>query len=317
MTLLSRRSFLASASGCAASLAWPSHAQDAWPVRPIQVLVGFPAGGLHDTAARVVGTSLSKTLGVSVVVVPTPGAGGAIALQKLALAAADGYTLMYTPSPALLARPHQMSLKISYRDFAPVAMIGTSFPTISVKQDHRWKTFDDMRSEVAANPGKFSYATSGIGGLPHLAMEEILSALQLKVVHVPFQGTPQAIMAALNNDVDVVIGDLPRPEIRSLAVIGDERQAEAPDVPSTKELGLPAALTAKFMYIGPRGLPDAAVKAMSAALETAVADPAVVKHFRTNLITPRFEPADQMLGWWQDDEKRYIALIDRLELKSK
>lgn len=315
--MIRRRTFIAAAAGVAAGAALQSHAQAAWPSRPVQVLVGFPAGGLHDAIARVIGTSLSASLGTPVVVVPTPGAGGAIALQKLAQAAPDGYTLMYTPSPALLARPHQMSLKISHRDFTPVATVGTSAPAISVKKDHRWKSFADFRAEVAANPGKFSYATSGIGGLPHLAMEDIAQSLRLKVVHVPFQGTPQAILATLSGEVEIVIGDLYHAEIRSLALIGDERQPESPGVPSTKELGLPAALTAKFMYIGPKGLPEAVSRPLSAALRTAVADAAVVRHFRSNLITPRFEAPEEMSPWWQADEKRYMALIDRLELKGR
>lgn len=316
-----RRSFLKGL--CAASLAGaqalasPAFAQaEKWPSRPIQVLVGFPAGGLHDVIARNMTASMSQTLGTPIVVVPTPGAGGAIALQKLAQAQPDGYTVMYTPSPALMARPHQMGLPITYRDFTPIAVAAVAFPTISVKKDRPWSTFDDFRKEATAAPGKISYATAGVGGLPHLGMEQLASALGIKLLHVPYQGTPQAIAAVVSGEVDIVVGDLPNPNIRALAVMSPDR-VQGMDMPALRELGAPSALYARFMFIGPAGLPAPIVTAFDDAIRKALAQPAVRKYFGENQIIARHEPAAAMAKWWPEDEKSYRDVIDRLGLAKK
>ncbi|WP_350295694.1 tripartite tricarboxylate transporter substrate binding protein [Limnohabitans sp. Rim8] len=288
-----------------------------WPKKPIQMLVGFPPGGLNDLAARALSQSMGKTLGTTFIVVPLQGAGGVIALQKLLQAPADGYTLLYTPSPTLLARPYQMSLRISHRDLTPIANVATSYPTISVKKAHRWQSFKDFQAEALANPGKIAYSTPGVGGLPHIAMENVAAQLGMKLNHVPFQGMPQATLAALSDQLDIAVGDMPHPDLRPLAVTGDERVPFWPGVPAMRELGVSSTMVARFSVVGPKGLPDAIVKAAATACQASLTDPIFQKYMRDNLLQPTYWGPAELAASWNAEEPLYRGLIDRLDLKGK
>lgn len=289
-----------------------------WPKNPIKILVGFPAGGLNDVAIRALAQPLSERLGTSIVVINSPGAGGIVALQKLLQAPSDGYTLLYTPWATLLARPYQMSLSVTYRDVTPIANVETSYPAITVKKTHRWRTFDDFRKEAAANPGKVTYATPGVGGLPHIAMENTARRLGLKLNHIPFPGLPQAYLAALSDLVDTVISDLPNEQFRPIAMLGDERVAFWPDVPCMRELGAPStSFFARAVVVGPKGTPQKVVDTMAGAMKVALTDKTFDKQMRDTLMLPTYLSASEMLPVWNSEATRYKELIDQLDLKQK
>lgn len=310
--------YFAAAGAALAGLPAPAAAQAIdWTKKPIQLLVGFPPGGINDLAARSLVLALAKPLGVTPLVINQPGAGGIIALQKLLQAPADGHTLLYTPSPTLLARPYQMSLNLSHRDVTPIANVATSYLTISVKKTHKWQSFKDFLDEARANPGKVAYASPGVGGLPHIAMENVAAQLGVKLNHVPFQGLPQANMAVLGDQLDVVIGDLPHADLRALAVIGDERAAFWPSVPCTRELGVPSTLIGRFSVVGPKGLPEPVARALGAALQIAMEDPKFLQQLRDQFLVPTPIPPARMMAMWDDEEPKYRALIDKLNLKTQ
>ena len=288
-----------------------------WPRRPIQILVGFPPGGTNDLAARALAPSLQKTLGTSVFVNNLPGAGGIIALQKVMQAPADGYTLLYTPSPTLLARPYQMSLPISYRDITPVANVAMAVPTIAVRASHRWKNFKDFQAEAMASPGKVAYATPGIGGLPHIAMENMAAQVGIKLNHVPFKGAAEAVLAALSGQLDIVVGDLAHADLRPLAVVNDDPVPVWPGVPGMRELGVASTLVPRFSLVGPKGLPDPIALALGGALKTAMADEAFQRLLRDNRMAASFLTPSEAVRLWEAEEPKYRELIDRLELRGK
>lgn len=306
-------------AGLAATVCFPARGQGAdWPKAPIKLLVGFPPAGLNDVAARALAQPLSDRLRTSIVVINAPGAGGIVALQKLLQSPPDGYTLLYTPWATLLARPYQMSLEVSYRDVTPIANVETSYPALTVKKDHRWQNFEDFRKEATANPGKVTYATPGVGGLPHIAMENTASRLGLQVVHVPYPGLPQAYLAALAGQVDLVISDLPNEQFRPIAVLGDERVPFWPEVPCMRELGASSAsFFARAVVVGPKGMSRDIVDRIDNAMKVAVGDPTLDKVLRDNLMLPTYLPAGQMLPVWGSEATRYRDLIDRLDLKQK
>lgn len=310
--------YLAAAGAAVAGLPLPAAAQTIdWTQKPVQLLVGFPPGGINDVVARSLVLGMTKSLGVTPLVINQPGAGGVIAMQRLLLAPADGHTLLYTPSPTLLARPYQMSLKISHRDVTPIANIATSYLTLSVKKSHKWKSFKDFLAEAKANPGKVAYASPGIGGLPHIAMESVAAQLGISLNHVPFQGLPPANLAVLGGQLDIVVGDLPHADLRPIAVIGDQRVAFWPDIPSTSELGVASTLIGRFSVVGPKGMPEHIVKALNASIQAAVEEPAFQKQLRDlMLVATSFTPA-QMRAMWDAEEPKYRELIDRLDLKTK
>lgn len=310
--------YLAAAGAALTGLPVPAAAQAIdWTKKPMQLLVGFPPGGINDIAARSLVLALAKPLGATPLVINQPGAGGIIALQKLLQAPSDGFTLLYTPSPTLLARPYQMSLPLSHRDVTPIANVATSYLTISVKKSHKWQSFKDFIAEAKANPGKVAYASPGIGGLPHIAMENVAAQLGIKLNHVPFQGLPQANMAVLGDQLDLVIGDLPHADLRALAVIGDERAAFWPTVPCTRELGVASTLIGRFSVVGPKGLPEPIVKALGAALQSAMEDPKFLQQLRDQFLVPTQIPPAKLMAMWDEEEPKYRALIDKLNLKTQ
>jgi tripartite-type tricarboxylate transporter receptor subunit TctC len=288
-----------------------------WPRRPIQIMIGFPPGGTNDLAARALAPSLQVALGVPVTVTNVPGAGGIIALQKLMQAPPDGYTLLYTPSPTLLARPYQMSLALTHRDVSPVANVAMAVPTISVKSDHRWKTFKDFQAEALAHPGKIAYASPGVGGLPHIAMENTAAQLGLKLNHVPYKGATDAVLAAISGQLDIVVGDLARPDIRPLAVVADERVPFWPNVPGMRELGVATTLVPRFSIVGPKGLPDAIAQRFGSALRLAMNEAPFKRLLIDNRMAESFLTPAETRAIWDREEPAYRRLIDQLDLKGK
>ncbi len=288
-----------------------------WPKRPIQIMIGFPPGGTNDLAARALAPGLQVSLGVPVTVANVPGAGGIIALQKLMQAPPDGHTLLYTPSPTLLARPYQMSLALTHRDISPVANVAMAVPTISVRTDHRWKTFKDFQAEALAHPGKIAYASPGVGGLPHIAMENTAAQLGLRLNHVPFKGAAEAVLAAISGQIDIVVGDLARPDIRPLAVVADERVPFWPNVPGMRELGVGTTLVPRFSIVGPRGLPDAIAERFGSALRSAMNEAPFQRLLVDNRMAESFLTPAETRAIWDREEPAYRRLIDQLDLKGK
>jgi tripartite-type tricarboxylate transporter receptor subunit TctC len=291
----------------------PSHGQS-YPAQNIVMIVGFPGGGIADVMTRTVAAKMSDTLGVTVITVPTPGAGGTLAMQKVAQAAPDGYTLMMVPTGTLLARPHQMGLPVSYRNFTPVANVALASTTISVKLDHRWKTFADFVADARQNPGKYTYASPAVGGIPHLGTEVAAATAGLKLVHVPYPGGPQAIQAAISGQVDLVLGDSVHPQIRALATLLPERSPYEPDVPTLRELGVDAAFPVKYSIVGPGGLSGDIVRRLETAVQAALKTPEVMKQMETQKLIIKFETGATLAAEWPKEEAKYVAVIDRLGL---
>jgi len=284
--------------------------------RPIQVLVGFPAGGIFDSANRVIIGRMAPELGVRMISVPTPGASGAIAMQKVARGTPDGHTLMLVPTAVLLARPLIMGLPIDRRDFSPIATIAINFTMIAVKNDHRWKSFDDLIKDTRANPDKYSYALPAIGGNPHFAMELISRVANIRVVAVPYQGSPPAILGVLGNEVEFVVTDTAHAQIRSLATLNAKRNPSQPNVPTLRELGFEIEMFARFFLMAPKGTPDRALRALEEAARIAVNDPEVRKLLERMQLEPAFESARDLAKILDAQAPIYKKLIEELGLAS-
>jgi tripartite-type tricarboxylate transporter receptor subunit TctC len=285
--------------------------------RPMQIVVGFPAGGIFDTVNRILIARMEKDLRLTMISVPMPGAGGAIAMQRVARGTADGHTLMLIPTAALLSRPVMMGLSIDHRDFVPIASVAINFTMIAVKNDHRWKSIDDLLRDAKASPGKYSYAIPSLGGNPHFAMELVSRAANVKMLAIPYQGSPQAIAGVLGGEADCVVTDNTHPQIRSLATLNAKRSPFQPNVPTLRELGYDVELYSRFLLMAPKGTPRARLQALEAAARTASADPQVRKLIERLGLEPRFEPADSLVKVFEKDAVMYRRLIDDLGLAAK
>jgi tripartite-type tricarboxylate transporter receptor subunit TctC len=249
----------------------------AWPDKPIRLVVPFSPGGTVDVVARAVATQLGKQLGTPVVVENVPGAGGSIATQKVASAAADGYTLLFT-TPNHTINPALMP-KLAFdadKDFAPVSVVG-EIPELLVA--NAGQPFSDMAGFVRyarTHPGELTYASAGNGTLPHVTMELLLQRLGLRVTHVPYKGAAPALNDLLGGQVAVKLDTIATSSqhiksgrLKPLAIAGLLRSKLMPDVPTIAESGAPGYQGILWMGIlAPAGTPPERVSALHQAVVT-------------------------------------------------
>lgn len=247
----------------------------AWPDKPIRLVVPFSAGGTVDMVARAVGTQLGSELGVVVVVENVPGAGGTIATQKVASAAADGYTLLFTTpnhtiNPALIKKlPFDTA-----KDLMPVSVVA-EIPELLVANASQ--PFNDMAGFVQyarAHPGQLTYASAGNGTLPHVTMELLLQRMGLRVTHVPYKGAAPALNDVLAGQVAVKMDTIATStqhikagRLKPLAIASLTRSKLMPDVPTVAESGAPGYQGILWMGIlAPAGTPADRVQALHKAI---------------------------------------------------
>jgi tripartite-type tricarboxylate transporter receptor subunit TctC len=264
-------------------LPWPAAAQDAYPTKPIQIIVPFPPGGVADITARPLAHVMGRLVKQSVVVVNKAGAGGSVGTAQAARAMPDGYTLLLALSSIsvlpvadrLQGRPAAYELD----QFAPVALITADPTVLVVRADGPYKTLKDLVDAAKAKPGTINYGSSGVYGTLHVAMEIFAQAAGIKMFHIPYQGGGLAGAALLAGQIDALasgpapaIGQIKAGKMRALAVWGDERLPAMPDVPSMKELGYDATFYIWSGLFAPAGVPQPVMTALREAVKRTVED---------------------------------------------
>lgn len=223
-------------------------AAQAWPSKPVRVVVSFPPGSTPDTVARVVASRLQDALGQPFVIENRAGAGGNIGADAVAKAAPDGYTLLVSTNAAV-ATNKVLYDNLPYdpeRDLAPVSLLATAPQALVVIPSVPARTFKEFLAYARANPGRVSYGSSGSGSAAHLTMELLKADAKLFLVHIPYRGVPQVVADMLAGNVQAQFAIAPGvlPHVKSgkmhaLAVTSLVRSDFMPDVPSVKELGYP------------------------------------------------------------------------------
>jgi len=246
-------------------------AQGAWPERPVQLIVPFPAGGGVDVIARPFAELWSDILHQPVVVVPRDGAAGTIGAAAVAAAKPDGYTFAFTPNGPITVQPHVIpSLPYKHDDLVPVCQLFAVQYVLAVRADSPYKTLGDLVAAAKAQPGKLTYGFGGIATAPHLAI-----VTNIDMLGVPFRGDPQAIVALRAGEIDSAmlnIGGAKAQGFRPLATFAEARQGEIPDTPTVKELGYPVVSAAFGGLFAPKGLPADIAKKVDSACAKIVAD---------------------------------------------
>src|SRR5437868_13779591 len=256
-----------------------------FPSKPITTVVGFEPGGGTDTTARIIAPALGELLGQQVVVENRSGAGGDIAVDYVAKAAPDGYTLVLANVGALTVNPH--ILKTPYdplKDLAPISM-AVIFPNVLVVQPSLpVKNVQDYIKLAKEKPGKVTYASSGIGGAGHLAGELLRVVSKIDIVHVPYKGGGPAMQGFLGGQVDSFfatpissIGGIRGGKARAIAVTGAQRSKLMPDVPTVAESGYSGYEALNwYAYLGPAKMPRQIVDRLNKEITTALKAPEVV-----------------------------------------
>ncbi|WP_423201093.1 tripartite tricarboxylate transporter substrate binding protein BugE [Corticibacter populi] len=285
---MTRRTCLALAATLALGFsAATATAQANYPNKPIRLLVPFAAGGTTDIIARAIAEPLGRELGQSVVVENKGGGGGVIGATEAARAAPDGYILSVATVSTTASNP-AINPKIAYNpltDFTPIINIAATPNVLAVHPGFVAQDYEAFVKEVGAHPDKYSYASSGTGGIGHLQTELLKSLAGLKMEHIAYRGAGPALNDAVAGQVPIIFDNLPSAlpfitsgRLKALAVAAPERVAALPDVPTFKELGQePVNRMAYYGILGPKDLPDEIVQKVNAAVKKAVQDEAVRK----------------------------------------
>lgn len=257
---------------------------DSYPDKPIRLVVPYAAGGAVDIVARSVGQRMSQLLKQPIIVDNRPGASTNIGMDFVAKAPADGYTIMMASNS--LATNAALFNKLSFNpatDFAPVARIGEASLVVVVPAKSPFKSLKDLVAQAKAQPGKLNYASAGNGSSGHLAGEMLKDTAGIDVLHVPYKGGAPAITDLIGERITFmpinpleVISHIKAGTLRPLAVASAQHSAQLPNVPTSKEEGLPN-FTASVWWglVAPARTPAPVIKQLNAAANTALADPEV------------------------------------------
>ena len=255
----------------------------AYPVKPIRIVVPYPAGGGIDVMSRAIGIQLSQRWGQPVIIDNKPGAGTIVAAEAVAKAAPDGYTLMITTDSTVTINQH-LYAKLPYdpvKDFAPVTQLVFLNQLLLANAGILPNNLKELIGYAKANPGKLNYASYGSGSQPNLAMEMLKSQAGIDIVHVPYKGIPQAVPAAIAGEVQLTfsgaassMAHLKSGRLKALAIGGKTRLGLVPDVPTFAEQGFPdIPSNAWFGLFAPAGTPRDVVMKLQSELAKILSEP--------------------------------------------
>jgi len=296
----------------------------AFPSKPITLIVPWPAGGSTDRHLRALAEIAAKHLGQNIVIDNKPGGGGTLGPGMMALTAKpDGYTIAQFPM-GMLRVPHMQKTQWHpINDFSFI--IGVSGYTFgfTVRSDSPFKSFNDYIEAARKQPGKIDYGSTGIGTSPHLLMEELAENAKVQLVHVPFKGNADLQAALLGGHVmaqsDATGWDkfVDSGQMRLLVTFGEKRTRRWPDVPTAKELGYGVVSSSPYGIVGPKGMDPAIVKALHDAFKKAMDDPrhlAVLEQLNQDLW---YRSGDDYRKWAMETFAKDKTLIERLGLAAK
>jgi tripartite-type tricarboxylate transporter receptor subunit TctC len=284
--MILRRSFLALAASLAAVSA--AAAQDAWPAKPIKLIVPFAAGGNTDTIARLTAERLAKALSANFVVENQTGAGGIVAANAVAKSAPDGYTLFVVASPQFAIVPALQNVTYDpVKDFTPIKNISDNGFVLMVHKSFPANNLKELADFSKANPDKVSYASGGVGSVSHLSAALLFGRIGIKPKHVVYRGGAPANVDVLAGHVPMTFSNmsdaLPHAksaDVRFFAVSSAKRAPQLPDVPTVAEQGYPGFDTSAWNgLVGPAGLPAPIVARIEKALVEFLKEPATQKRF--------------------------------------
>ena len=314
-----RRIFIAGGLAAAAGLA----VAQAFPTKPVTMIVPFPPGGLADVVGRPVAEAMSRELGQPVVIENKGGAGGGIGMAQAAKANPDGYTILMAlssysvlPEADVVLGRQQM---YSYAALRPIARITADPTVLAVRADAPWKTVKDFVEDARKRPGAINFGSSGNYGTMHVPMEILKQVANVRMTHIPYTGAGPAVVALLGGQVDAlstgpatVLQQVKAGKIRVLAHWGTAKLETMPDVPSLKQSGYNAEYAQWSGLFVPAGTPEPVVQRLRAAAKAAAADPKV-KEVILNAGSPvMYQDTPEFEKYVQNDVHRMADVVKKI-----
>lgn len=324
MNGFSRRNLLQTAVGIVA-LPWLSDAAtalEAYPSRPIHLVVGFTPGTAADITARTFGSGAEGILGQKIVVEDKPGAGSSVAAEYVARAAKDGYTLFLSTLSIVTSQVMNPDTAFDLtKDFAPISLLSSGAVVLVVSPQSNLHSVTELIALAKSKPGEVLCANAGVGSLPHMAAEYFAQRAGIKLVNVPYPGSPQAVNDLIAGRVTMffspastVIGQIAAGKVIALATAATKRAGVLPDVPSMAEAGMPDFDTSLwFGLMAPAGTPQAAIDAVAQAAEKAMRTPQAVEALKKQGFDPIGEGPDRFGPYLRSEIARWSQVGARVK----
>jgi tripartite-type tricarboxylate transporter receptor subunit TctC len=305
------------------TLGTPAWGQDAYPAKPIALVVPFPPGGVADIVARPVADAMGRYLGVPVVIENKAGAGGGIGMGFVAKAKSDGYTLLLALSSiSILPEADKITGRApmyQLNQFVPIARFTADPTVLAVRAESPWKTLNEFIADARMRPGAISYGSSGNYGTMHMPMEMFAASAGLKLLHVPYTGAGPAVIALLGGNVDAVasgpstvVQHVKAGKLRVLASWGEKRLLSLPDVPTLTESGFNAVFFQWTALFAPAGTPEPAVAKLREATHAVASDPRFVAAMATVETPIQYLDAPALQRFWEADAQKLGEAVRRV-----
>ena len=309
---------------CSCCLALTNGHAQTWPAKPVRIMVGFAPGGAADVTARLISPKLSESLGQPVVIENRGGSGGLLATDAVSRSAPDGYTLLLMPAADTVQPAVRRKLPYDLeRDFAPVGrmvygpwfvVVHTSVPARNVKE---------LIALARAAPGKLNYATSGTGSSAHLASELFSSIARVSMVHIPYKGTSDGVVAVATGQADMIFASIPAAtplmsagRVRALAVTTGRRTSLAPDMPTLIESGVPGYdRSGWYGMLAPAAVPREIVMRLNAIIVKTMNTPDVQETFKRQGLDPAPTTPDEFGAFIRAEIAQNIKVVKEAGIK--
>jgi tripartite-type tricarboxylate transporter receptor subunit TctC len=295
-----------------------ARAADDWPNRPVKYIVVFPAGGPTDTLSRIVCRELERLTNQQFIIENRSGSGGVVGAEAIARSAPDGYTIgLYTIAAHAIAPTLYAKLPFDAgKDFTGIAMLWSVPNMLMTRLDFPANTIPELIALAKANPGKYSFASSGAGTSPQISGELFKQMAGVNLLHVPYRGSAPAHQDLLAGQVDMMFDNIPGPlglmrggKVKGFAVTSKERHPSVPDMPTVGEFLPGYEITSWGGVCGPAGLPPAMVEKLSALTKKALESPAVTEAFEKQGATKIWMTRADTEAYRAENEKRLAPVI--------
>lgn len=321
--MLNRRTFsLATAASLGLASAGARAQASAWPEKPLRFITPYPPGGLSDQITRYIADRVAKAIGKPVIVDNKPGAGATVGTEYAARSAPDGYNFFVAPTATVCIAPWMRKVNFSLDDFAPVAKLTSSFGLVTTRKDAPFNNYREFVAAAKAAPGKYTFATNGVGSIVHLQAVLLHKQTGIEVVHVPYKGSVESMTDLIGGRIDLMYDPVTAPRVKdgtlkALVITNPQRYPLLPDVTTLKEQGFEMDTRSWFGVFAPKGTPAEIVTRLSNEIEKIMAAPGVREELLISSMYPDYQNPAAFARRVRSDSDYFREVIQKEGIKEE